>query len=124
MLENTIDKNKIISFEVEWISVKFIKEENKIWLTKKELAKVFTADKETIKHELAYNEYREIQVWKKVKKFYSIDSVIVLGYKLKRYKETKMLVLLNRYFKTHNSSETLLTRMKKLYSQIEKYTLV
>ena len=117
-----IDSAKSISLEIGWVKIQFITDNWKVHFTKKELSKIYDVSKDYVKSEFESIAYKKVIVWGQRKKYYSIDSVIVLGYKLGKFKETKTLILLNRYMKMWGSSETLLTRMKKLYNEIWKYS--
>ena len=124
MLQITKNNRKIISVEIEWKTINILKDQTNILMTKRELSKVFVTSKEQVKLELENIWYREIKISWKTKKYYSIENIIVLGYKLKTYKQTRTLVLLQRYIKTHSTNESFLGRMKKIYADIENISIV
>jgi hypothetical protein len=93
-------------------------------MTKKELSKFFATPKDLVKNQLENTDYRSIEISRKTKKYYSINDIIILGYKLKKYKETKTLVLLQRYIKNHSNNGSFLGRMKKIYTHIDKVVTV
>lgn len=124
MLEITKNKRKIISVEIEWMSICLLKDSENILMTKKELSKFFATPKDLVKNQLENTDYRSIEISRKTKKYYSINDIIILGYKLKKYKETKTLVLLQRYIKNHSNNGSFLGRMKKIYTHIDKVVTV
>lgn len=84
---------------------------NKIWLTKKEIANIFWIQKSEVKaillqiksasvNSFESNTKRIINVLsKKEKTYYSIDLIISLGYRLKSFTATKLLIKINRTLK-------------------------
>lgn len=124
MLKITKNKRKIISVEIEWNNITLLKDSENILMTKKELAKIFATTKDIVKDQLENTDYRSIEISRKTKKYYSINDIIILGYRLKKYKETKTLVLLQRYIRTHSNNESFLWRMKKIYTHIDKIPTV
>lgn len=119
MLKITKNNRKIISIEIEWMTIDILKDSDNILMTKKELAKIFARSKEIVKNELTDTLYKSIEISGKTKKYYTINDIIILWYKLKKYQETKTLVLLQRYIKTHSNKHSLLWRMKKIYTHID-----
>jgi len=88
----------------------------KIWLTKKEIANIYWAKKSDIKNELSsilkdnnlnslnkrkkiYNEGKN-----KLTTYYSIDLLLLLWYKNKRFLETKYLINTNKIIKKYAQS--------------------
>jgi len=105
---------KTYIFENDNITVKTLFSWGKIWLTKKEIAKLYGIEKSEIKKELnnilidsdldiAENVVK-IYNNKKNKKetYYSLDILLLLWYKSKHYKETKFLVNTNKMIKKYS----------------------
>jgi hypothetical protein len=98
----------------------------KIWLTKKEISDIYWVKKSNIKKELnnlivnsqlktkdivkkIYNSKRD-----KTETFYSLDILLLLGYKSKHFKETKLLINTNNLIKEYTSSRK--HRLNNFYS--------
>jgi hypothetical protein len=97
---------------MEGVKINFVNKDQTLWFTKKELSKIFGVSKKMIKSALEDISYEEIMVDNKTKKIYKLNSVIMLGYRLNKYKQTKVLNLLNMYVKVKPLSSPLLSRVK------------
>jgi len=106
-------------------SLKLNFNENKIWMTKKEIANVFWIKKSKVKqillniksnsiNDFDINSKRIINISsKKEKTYYSIDLIISLGYRLNDFESTKTLIKINRTLKNlWINRSTLLNRLK------------
>jgi len=96
------------------INVLFI--ENKIYLTKKEISKLFWVTKNEIREKL--DEIKKIsnidkninqiryfsKAKKKEQKYYSLDFIISIWYRLKSYNETKFILNSNKRLKKYNTN--------------------
>lgn len=109
-----IDKvdSSILKFDMGDVKINFVNRGNTLWFTKKELACFFEVEKKEIKIWLSDIAYDEILIWDKKKKYYSLNKVIVLGYRLKKFKQTKILNLIHMYVKVQKPEKSLLTRVK------------
>lgn len=96
-----------------------------IELSKKDISELFQVKKKDIsdiissldiKHSSTfYNKAKD-----KTTKIYSIDSIIIIWYKLKKYNETKLLIKTNRIVKnTYSSNSTILEIVKNKYIEIK-----
>lgn len=96
-----------------------------IELSKKDISELFQVKKKDIsdiissldiKHSSTfYNKAKD-----KTTKIYSIDSIIIVWYKLKKYNETKLLIKTNRIIKnTYSSNSTILEIVKNKYIEIK-----
>jgi len=110
-----IENGKFL-LETKGISIKTMFADWKIWLTKKEVSDIYWVKKSDIKKDLnntvinsnlklsdnikkIYNEKKD-----KIETYYSLDVLILLGYKSKHFKETKFLVNTNTLIKEYASS--------------------
>ncbi len=103
-------------FEDGNISVKTLFSGGKIWLTKKEVAYLYWVKKSEIKKEInniflnseldISENIQKIYNKKKNKKdtYYSLDTLLLLWYNLKHYKETKFLINTNKYIKEYSKT--------------------
>lgn len=112
MLYSNGSDSRFVSFEMEGVKINFVNKDQTLWFTKKELSKIFGVSKKMIKSALEDISYEEIMVDNKTKKIYKLNSVIMLGYRLNKYKQTKVLNLLNMYVKVKPLSSPLLSRVK------------
>lgn len=99
----------ILNINNTLINVKF--NDNKIWLTKREIANMFWVEKNIIKENLLKMQTNSIYDYnknskrifnistKKEKVYYSIDLIISLGYRLNNFTATKLLIKINRTLK-------------------------
>lgn len=96
-----------------------------IELSKKDISELFQVKKKDIsdiissldiKHSSTfYNKAKD-----KTTKIYSIDSIIILWYKFKKYNETKLLIKTNRIIKnSYSSNSTILEIVKNKYIEIK-----
>lgn len=96
-----------------------------IELSKKDISELFQVKKKDIsdiissldiKHSSTfYNKAKD-----KTTKIYSIDSIIIVWYKLKKYNETKLLIKTNRIIKnTYSNNSTILEIVKNKYIEIK-----
>lgn len=96
-----------------------------IELSKKDISELFQVKKKDIsdiissldiKHSSTfYNKAKD-----KTTKIYSIDSIIIIWYKLKKYNETKLLIKTNRIIKnSYSSNSTILEIVKNKYIEIK-----
>ncbi|MDD2907313.1 MAG: hypothetical protein PHH98_01600 [Candidatus Gracilibacteria bacterium] len=125
MVKLTKNINGTISLERNNTITNIVYKNNKILLSKKDIAIHFGEKKSTIKDiieqlhivnsELLYNKNKDKNI-----KLYSIDSILIIGYKLKKYSETKLLIKTNRILKnTSFSNSTILELVKAKYSEIK-----
>jgi len=95
----------------------------KIHLTKKDIAILFSTKKTEIKDmidflDIEYLNYTNKET-SKVSKIYSLDDIIILWYKLKKFNETKILIKTNRILKNTNKS-TFLEILKSKYTKLKE----
>lgn len=109
-----IDKNdaKVVKFDMGDVKIDFVNKDNTLWFTKKELSKFFDVHKNDIINWLSDIAYDEILIEGKNKKYYNLNKVIVLGYRLKKFKQTKILNLIHMYVKVQKPENSLLSRVK------------
>lgn len=110
----TIEKvsNKDFFYNDLELNIKYYYSNWKIWLTKKDISKIFRFEKSFVKSRLdslivdnfiydqvAQSVYDRV-IWK-TKTYYSLDLMILFWYWLKSYEETKFLIktnkMINRY---------------------------
>jgi len=108
------------------ISIRAMFNNWKIWLTKKEIADIYSVKKSDIKKELnklILNSNLDFEenikkVFNKNKHknetFYSLDLLLILWYQSKHFKETKFLVNTNNIIKEYTSSRK--HRLTKFYT--------
>lgn len=101
--------NIILNINNESINLNF--NENKIWLTKREISNIFWVKKSEIKDLLLKIQSNSFDNYKKnskkifntsaktEKNYYSIDLIISLGYRLNNFTTTKLLIRVNRTIK-------------------------
>lgn len=107
--------------------------ENKIWLTKKEIAGIFWVKKSDIKQALLKiksnsfdNFYKNTKSiinisTKEEKVYYSIDLIISMWYRLNNFTATKLLIKVNRTLRNlWINRKTLLDRLK---DRLEKFSI-
>lgn len=104
-------RNGNIILDINGTSLNLNFNDNKIWLTKKEISNVFWVKKSEVKEMLLKiksgsvdsfnkNSKRIINIsTKKEKTYYSIDLIISLGYRLNNFTATKLLIGINRTLK-------------------------
>ena len=111
----TIHKNigNEFIFEDNNLSVRSLFSANKIWLTLNDISDIYSISKDELKFkisEIIFNS--ELEINESIKRvyndktrryetFYSLDLLLILGYKSKKYKETKFLVHTNRMIKEY-----------------------
>lgn len=104
-----IAKEKFI-YDDEELTLKYLFDSGKIWLTKKDIAKVFKIDKKLVwvyidniisnsyyknaNTQLVYNKNTM-----KYKRYYSLDIIILIWYTIKSYDETRFLIKTNKMIK-------------------------
>ncbi len=88
----------------------------KLWLTSKEVAEVYSVNQGDVKKQInnilinsnldlsdniqkVYNE----KTWE-IENFYSLDVLLLLGYRSKHFKETKFLVNSNKILREHSNN--------------------
>ncbi|NVP17676.1 hypothetical protein HUU51_03070 [Candidatus Gracilibacteria bacterium] len=117
--------NGTISLERNNSIINIVYKNGSIELSKKDISELFQVKKKDIsdiissldiKHSSTfYNKAKD-----KTTKIYSIDSIIIVGYKLKKYNETKLLIKTNRIIKnTYSSNSTILEIVKNKYIEIK-----
>lgn len=117
--------NWTISLERNNSIVNIVYKNWSIELSKKDISELFQVKKKDIsdiissldiKHSSTfYNKAKD-----KTTKIYSIDSIIILWYKLKKYNETKLLIKTNRIIKnSYSSNSTILEIVKNKYIEIK-----
>ncbi len=116
-----IDKKdtRLVNFDMGDVKINFVNKDNTLWFTKKELANFFEVEKSEIRQWLSDIAYDEIFIeWRK-KKYYSLNTVIVLGYRLKKFKQTKILNLIHMYVKVQTPNKSLLSRVKNSFDSYD-----
>lgn len=110
------NKNSTFIINLNEFTNKTLFKENKIWLTKKEILNIYSINEEVLNLELdeiiENTNLSESKIVTKVydnknaKKniFYSIDIILLLGYKSKKFKETRFLVNTNNFMKKYNKN--------------------
>lgn len=93
----------------------------KIHLTKKDISILFSVKKSEVKEmiellDIEYKNYTNKET-NKVSKIYSLDDIILIWYKLKKFNETKILIKSNRILKNTQKS-TFLEILKGKYNKI------
>lgn len=93
----------------------------KIHLTKKDISILFSVKKSEVKEmiellDIEYKNYTNKET-SKVSKIYSLDDIILIWYKLKKFNETKILIKSNRILKNTQKS-TFLEILKGKYNKI------
>lgn len=93
----------------------------KIHLTKKDISNLFSVKKSEIKViiellDIDYINYTNKET-NKVSKIYSLDDIILIWYKLKKFNETKILIKTNRILK-NTQKNTFLKILKWKYNKI------
>lgn len=117
--------NWTISLERNNSIVNIVYKNWSIELSKKDISELFQVKKKDIsdiissldiKHSSTfYNKAKD-----KTTKIYSIDSIIIVWYKLKKYNETKLLIKTNRIIKnSYSSNSTILEIVKNKYIEIK-----
>lgn len=116
-LDNTYKKEFI--FEDKNLTVRSLFSYWKIWLTLNEISELYSVSKEDLKFKMAEiifnsdidssNNIKKVfnNKFNKHETFYSLDILLLLWYKLKKYKETKFLVHTNRMLKQYACVKTL-----------------
>jgi hypothetical protein len=107
----------VYSFESEEQLNKIMFIENKIWMSKKEISKLFNRKKIEINSTLSqifieseydildhviknYNSSLEKEV-----NYYSLDIILSIGYRFKAFEETKFIIRGNRILKEHQNNK-------------------
>ncbi len=103
---------RLVSFQMDDVKIKFVNKDKTLWFTKKELADFFELEKAQIKKTLSDIHFDTIIIWWKKKKYYSLNKVIILWYRLKKFKQTKILNLINMYVKVQSIDGSVLTRVR------------
>lgn len=111
MIKVTKQKNGNIILNIDNSQITLNFNENKIWLTKKEIAKVFWIKKSEVREILNQIQESSKDIYnkntkriinllsKKEKTYYSIDLIISLWYRFKSFTATKLLIKINRTLK-------------------------
>lgn len=110
--------------------------DDKIWLSKKELITLFEISKPELKSHIKtillseqYNiEDTIIQIYnhdlEKKEKFYSLDLILSLGYRSRKFSETRFVIKINRVLKNlYSKKPTLLEKTKNTF-QIIRHEIV
>jgi len=114
VLNNSKKSEVVINNWNSDINILFV--DNKIYLTKKEIANLFWVTKTEIKEKL--DEIKKIsnidkninqikyysKTKKKEQKYYSLDFIVSIWYRLKSYNETKFILNSNKILKEHNTN--------------------
>jgi len=123
-------------FENEDFSVKIFYSDGKIWISKKNIRKLFCIKKENFskningiflqgEHDLENDIKKKYnQSLQKEESFYNLDIIISLGYRTKSFEETKFIIQANRELKrivnTKETSLQLFTKsIKNIFSLIK-----
>lgn len=133
MIKVTKQKNGNIILKIDNSEISLNFNNEKIWLTKKEIAKVFWIKKSEAKEVL--NQIKETSnknydknskrimnmLTKKEKIYYSIDLIISMWYRIKHFTATKLLIKINRTLKNlWINRKSLVNRIKEW---IEKFSI-
>lgn len=125
MTKLTKHKNWNILLERNNTIINLVYKNKSVYLSKKDIWELFWVQKSEVKEvmklltiknsESNYSKSKEKNV-----KLYSIDSILLIWYKLKKFKETKILIKSNRIIKnTYSNNTTILEIFKSKYSEIK-----
>lgn len=123
---NITNKWKSNQVRINWETINIYKINNNNYLTKKDISKLFNTKKSIIKSiikELNINEFNRVYSKEKQKfiNTYSIEKIIIIWYKLKKFNETKNIIKINRIIKNNsNNSTNLFDYTLSLFSKIKK----
>ncbi len=119
-----------ITFEINNSVINIVYKNWKTLLSKKDIWELFSTQKSKIKDviidmninndDVFYNKKREKNI-----KLYSVESIILIWYKLKKFSETKHLIKANRIVKNINNNLTILDFFKSKCIEIKnKFSFV
>lgn len=119
-----------ITFEINNSVINIVYKNWKTLLSKKDIWELFSTQKSKIKDviidmninndDVFYNKKREKNI-----KLYSVESIILIWYKLKKFSETKHLIKANRIIKNINNNLTILDFFKSKCIEIKnKFSFV
>ncbi|MFK7780041.1 MAG: hypothetical protein QM490_02740 [Candidatus Gracilibacteria bacterium] len=133
MIKLTKQRNGNIILDINNTSLNLNFNNDKIWLTKKEISNIFGVKKTEVKNILLQiksnslsnfneNSKRIINIsTKKEKTYYSIDIIISLGYRLNNFTATRLLIKINRTLKNIGINRTSI--LNKLRDGLEKFSI-
>lgn len=117
---------RTVSIEGENEHIYFVYKNWTIYLTKKEIAKLFSVDKDRIKSilkDINWNnkhEYLQSKGSKKLVKVYTLDTILLIWYKLHSFEATKELIKINRILgNTYKKRDYILNTVAEKYNTIK-----
>jgi hypothetical protein len=125
-------KKGVYSFESEEQLNKVMFLDNKIWMSKKEIAKLFNRKKSEVSSiisqifmESEYDMYDHVlqnynSALEKEVKYCSLDIILSIGYRFKAFEETKFIITGNRILKEYHSKQSKLTSFQKSIKSFSK----
>ncbi len=122
---NITNKWKSNQVKINWETINIYKINNNNYLSKKDISILFNTKKSIIKNiikELNINELNKVYSKEKQKfiNTYSIEKIIIIWYKLKKFNETKNIIKINRIIKNNsNNSTNLIDYTLSLFSKIK-----
>ncbi|MDP2090274.1 MAG: hypothetical protein Q8K30_01635 [Candidatus Gracilibacteria bacterium] len=129
--EEKMNKNFLI--KMENIEIKTMFTDGKIWLTKREIANIYGTTKTQIKKEISNllsdrkkelkNSIKKIYNIEKDKTqtYYNLDILMILGYRTKHFKETKLLINTNQILKDYTKKRQYRTSKYSILSMFLNY---
>ena len=123
---NITNKWKSNQVRINWETINIYKINNNNYLTKKDISRLFNTKKSIIKSiikELNINELNKVYSKEKQKfiNTYSIEKIIIIWYKLKKFNETKSIIKINRILKNQvNNNTNLFDYTLSLFSKLKK----
>ena len=123
---NITNKWKSNQVRINWESINIYKINNNNYLTKKDISRLFNTKKSIIKSiikEFNINELNKVYSKEKQKfiNTYSIEKIIIIWYKLKKFDETKSIIKINRILKNQvNNNTNLFDYTLSLFSKLKK----
>lgn len=122
---NITNKWKSNQVKINWETINIYKINNNNYLSKKDISILFNTKKSIIKNiikELNINELNKVYSKEKQKfiNTYSIEKIVIIWYKLKKFNETKNIIKINRIIKNNsNNSTNLIDYTLSLFSKIK-----
>ena len=122
-LTRNINWNTIL--EINNTSINLVYKKWKLYLSKKDIWELFWVEKSLVKEVLnSLNIKNSTTNYDKSKdkniKLYSLESILLIWYKLKKYNETKIIIKANRIIKnTYLNNSTILEIFKNKYFEIK-----
>jgi len=113
-----------ISLEKNNSNINIVYKNWSIHLSKKDISELFQVKKSNIREiidnlNIKSNDFIYNKVKGKTTKLYSLESILVIWYKLKKYNDTKLIIKTNRILKNNSNNLTILELVKNKYLEIK-----